>query len=162
MTRGTVLVVDDDPIVLEVTRERLEGAGYVVHIREEALGTSQWTAEFQPDIVLLDVNMPALTGLDLAQLLQEATSHQRHRDHSLLVDRVDRAASQAARDRRGGCDSEDGGYAALFGRVREAGGRELAGSVGRRRTRGVALRRARWETRVAHARLVIAGPHPRC
>jgi CheY-like chemotaxis protein len=64
-------VVDDDPIVLEVTRERLEQAGYVVHTREEALGTSQWTAEFQPDIVLLDVNMPALTGPDLAHLLKK-------------------------------------------------------------------------------------------
>ena len=71
MNRGTVLVVDDDPIVLEVTRERLEGAGYKVFTREEALGTSQWTAEFQPDIVLLDVNMPALTGPDLANLLKK-------------------------------------------------------------------------------------------
>jgi CheY-like chemotaxis protein len=71
VSRGTVLIVDDDPIVLEVTRERLEAAGYTVHIREEALGTSQWTAEFQPDIVLLDVNMPALTGPDLAQLLKK-------------------------------------------------------------------------------------------
>ena len=71
VTRGTVLVVDDDPIVLEVARERLEGAGYIVHTREEALGTSQWTAEFQPDIVLLDVNMPALTGPDLANLLKK-------------------------------------------------------------------------------------------
>jgi len=70
-SRRTVLVVDDDPIVLEVTRERLEGAGYIVHIREEAIGTSQWSAEFQPDIVLLDVNMPAITGLDLAQLMKK-------------------------------------------------------------------------------------------
>jgi len=72
VTKGrTVLVVDDDPIILEIARERLEGAGYVVHVREEALGTSQWTAEFQPDIVLLDVNMPALTGPDLAQLMRK-------------------------------------------------------------------------------------------
>jgi CheY-like chemotaxis protein len=72
--RRTVLIVDDDPIVLEVTRERLERAGYAVHVREEALGTSQWSAEFQPDIVLLDVNMPALTGLDLAQILKKQRS----------------------------------------------------------------------------------------
>ncbi|HET7538932.1 MAG TPA: response regulator [Polyangiaceae bacterium] len=72
--RRTVLIVDDDPIVLEVTRERLERAGYIVHVREEALGTSQWSAEFQPDIVLLDVNMPALTGVDLAQLLKKRRS----------------------------------------------------------------------------------------
>jgi CheY-like chemotaxis protein len=71
MSRGTVLIVDDDPIVLEVTKERLQGAGYQVHTREEALGTSQWTAEFQPDIVLLDVNMPALAGPELAQLLKK-------------------------------------------------------------------------------------------
>ncbi|HEY1532554.1 MAG TPA: response regulator [Polyangiaceae bacterium] len=71
MSRGTVLIVDDDPIVLEVTRERLEKAGYQVSTREEALGTSQWIAEFQPDIVLLDVNMPALAGPELAQLLKK-------------------------------------------------------------------------------------------
>jgi CheY-like chemotaxis protein len=71
MSRTSVLIVDDDPIVLEVTKERLEGAGYEVHTREEALGTSQWTAEFQPDIVLLDVNMPALAGPELAQLLKK-------------------------------------------------------------------------------------------
>jgi two-component system OmpR family response regulator len=57
--------------VLEVTKERLTGAGYTVHTREEALGTSQWTAEFQPDVILLDINMPALTGVDLAQLLKK-------------------------------------------------------------------------------------------
>ncbi|HWZ92830.1 MAG TPA: response regulator [Polyangiaceae bacterium] len=71
MSRGVVLIVDDDPIVLEVTRERLSDAGYTVFVREEALGTSQWTAEFHPDIILLDVNMPALTGIDLAQLLKK-------------------------------------------------------------------------------------------
>ena len=71
MSRGTVLIVDDDPSVLQVTQERLEGAGYTVHIRQEALGTSQWTAEFHPDVILLDLNMPALTGIDLAQLLKK-------------------------------------------------------------------------------------------
>lgn len=71
LSRGTVLVVDDDPTVLEVARERLESAGYAVHTREEAVGTTQWAADFQPDIVLLDVTMPALTGPDLAQLLKK-------------------------------------------------------------------------------------------
>jgi CheY-like chemotaxis protein len=70
MSRGMVLVVDDDPVVLEVTRERLEGVGYAVHTRQEAIGTSQWASEFQPDVILLDINMPALDGTDLAQLLK--------------------------------------------------------------------------------------------
>jgi PleD family two-component response regulator len=38
--RGKVLVVDDDPVILEVVRERLDAAGFDVYVREEALGTN--------------------------------------------------------------------------------------------------------------------------
>jgi CheY-like chemotaxis protein len=72
--RGKILVVDDDPIVLEVVRERLEGAGYAVYVRDEAIGTSQWVAREQPDFVLLDVMMPALSGGELGQLLKRSTA----------------------------------------------------------------------------------------
>ncbi len=73
--REVVLVVDDDLLVLEIVRERLEAAGYVVHTREQALGTSQWISSHQPDFILLDVNMPALSGTELAHLIRrrEAT-----------------------------------------------------------------------------------------
>jgi two-component system, OmpR family, response regulator len=68
--KAVVLVVDDDPIVLEIARERLVSAGYEVHTREEALGTSQWVMSHQPDFVLLDINMPALSGAELAMLIR--------------------------------------------------------------------------------------------
>jgi two-component system OmpR family response regulator len=71
VTRGSVLIVDDDPIMLEATRERLERLNYRVFTREDALGTSQWAAEFQPDVILLDINMPALAGTHLAQILKK-------------------------------------------------------------------------------------------
>jgi CheY-like chemotaxis protein len=69
--------VDDDPVILEVVRERLDGAGFDVYVREDALGTSQWVAREQPDFILLDVLMPALGGAELGQLLKRsaATSH---------------------------------------------------------------------------------------
>lgn len=72
-----VLVIDDDPIVLEVIRERLSGAGYQVVTREEALGTTQVVRDEQPDLVLLDVMMPALNGERIAELLRghKATQH---------------------------------------------------------------------------------------
>jgi CheY-like chemotaxis protein len=70
--RGKVLVVDDDPIILEVVRERLDAAGYDVYVRTEALGTSQWVAREQPDFILLDVMMPALSGGELGQLLKRS------------------------------------------------------------------------------------------
>ena len=66
----TFLVVDDDRVSLEVTRERLERAGFEVVTRESALGTSAFIMKEKPDYVLLDVNMPGLTGDALAKLLK--------------------------------------------------------------------------------------------
>ena len=66
----TFLVVDDDLATLEVTLERLERAGFVVVTRESALGTSAFIMKEKPDYVLLDVNMPGLTGDALAKLLK--------------------------------------------------------------------------------------------
>jgi len=69
-SKGSVLVVDDDPILLEVTRARLSRAGWEVFVRDHALGTAQWIAAHRPEIVLLDVSMPALTGDALAGVLR--------------------------------------------------------------------------------------------
>jgi DNA-binding response OmpR family regulator len=68
--RRHVLVVDDDAIVLEVVRERLEAAGYRVSTRRQELGTALWIATHRPDFVLLDVMMPALSGGEIASLVQ--------------------------------------------------------------------------------------------
>jgi response regulator NasT len=68
--RLLVLVVDDDLIALEVARERLERLGLDVATREQSLGTSRWILENKPDFVLLDLQMPALTGVELARLIR--------------------------------------------------------------------------------------------
>jgi CheY-like chemotaxis protein len=67
--RGRFLVVDDDIVALEVTRERLEDARFSVVTRSSALGTSAFIQKERPDYVLLDVNMPSLSGDALAKLL---------------------------------------------------------------------------------------------
>jgi CheY-like chemotaxis protein len=66
-----VLIVDDDPIVLEVTRERLVAAGYDVMVRESPVGTAAAIQREQVDIVILDVLMPGLRGDELARLLKK-------------------------------------------------------------------------------------------
>jgi CheY-like chemotaxis protein len=70
-TRGKILIVDDDPIVLRITQARLEGAGFEVVTRQEALGTSQVVLRERPDLVLLDMKMPGLDGDKIAQLLRQ-------------------------------------------------------------------------------------------
>lgn len=65
--RGRVLVVDDDPVALRLTRKRLERAGFEVHTRSEALGTTVAILELRPRFVVFDVQMPGLTGDQLAR-----------------------------------------------------------------------------------------------
>jgi CheY-like chemotaxis protein len=67
-----VLVIDDDPIALQVARERLESAGHEVLTREEALGAAQAVRDLAPELVLVDVLMPALGGEQIAALLGQS------------------------------------------------------------------------------------------
>jgi CheY-like chemotaxis protein len=66
----TVLVVDDDPIVLAAAEERIAGLGYEVITRDQVLGTSQWIVQNRPWVLLLDVMMPAMSGSELASFLR--------------------------------------------------------------------------------------------
>lgn len=65
-----VLVIDDDAIVLEIVRERLSEAGHEVVVRDEALGTNRAVREQAPDVILLDIMMPAINGERIIELLR--------------------------------------------------------------------------------------------
>jgi DNA-binding response OmpR family regulator len=66
-----VLVTDDDPEVLLLTTTVLERAGY------EVLGTStgnqclETLREYNPDLILLDVMLPDMSGVDLCRLIKD-------------------------------------------------------------------------------------------
>jgi len=65
----TILVIDDNAVVLEVTRSTLEQAGFRVVTRDRASGAVVAVLHERPDLVLLDVNMPNMTGDSLADIL---------------------------------------------------------------------------------------------
>jgi CheY-like chemotaxis protein len=67
----TVLVVDDDPISLRVTEAALARLGHRTLGRSAALGTTSLILRERPDVVVLDVSMPALPGDQLAALLRQ-------------------------------------------------------------------------------------------
>lgn len=76
-TRGKVLVIDDSEIVLDALRLALEQAGYSVTTQSSPFGTSAAVARTKPDIILLDVTMPGLGGVDIARLLRTTDAGRR-------------------------------------------------------------------------------------
>jgi len=67
-----ILVVDNDPKTLKVLKLRLENEGYYIITAMD--GEQAWEAfeQHQPDLILLDVNMPGMSGLELlAQVKQK-------------------------------------------------------------------------------------------
>jgi DNA-binding response OmpR family regulator len=64
-----VLVADDDPDILTMVQLRLERCGYTVLAARNGREAVELTGAHLPDLVVLDVAMPELSGLEaLAQL----------------------------------------------------------------------------------------------
>jgi diguanylate cyclase (GGDEF)-like protein len=63
---ATIMLVDDEPIIVEILKSVLEDAGYhrFIETSESTQALALLTAN-TPDLVLLDVNMPEVTGLDI-------------------------------------------------------------------------------------------------
>jgi DNA-binding response OmpR family regulator len=69
--RGTVLVVEDEPTIAEVVSRYLERAGYLTLVAsdgQEALATA---GERWPDLVVLDLMLPRIDGLEVMRRLRE-------------------------------------------------------------------------------------------
>jgi CheY-like chemotaxis protein len=70
MNRPRILVIDDDELHLFCTKELLEAEGYEVLVHMGALGATEQVLLDAPDLVLVDVNMPALSGEGLVAVLR--------------------------------------------------------------------------------------------
>jgi DNA-binding response OmpR family regulator len=66
-----VLLVDDDPDLLAVTGFALQQAGFLVVTASDGPAALEVFRREQPDLAVLDINMPRMTGFELAQKLRE-------------------------------------------------------------------------------------------
>jgi DNA-binding NtrC family response regulator len=69
----TIVVVDDCEVTLASTAETLERAGYRVITRERPAGCIAMMLQEKPDLVLLDVCMPTVSGDTLVKLFSKAS-----------------------------------------------------------------------------------------
>ena len=69
MSGSKVLVVDDDLEVRELLREFLGAKGYEVYAAESGAEALNTLDTFKPDVVLLDVSMPEMDGVETLQRL---------------------------------------------------------------------------------------------
>jgi two-component system response regulator ResD len=68
----TVLVVDDEPTIAEVVARYLERAGYETATAGDGLEALRLAADRRPDLIVLDVMLPGLGGLEVLRRLAEA------------------------------------------------------------------------------------------
>ena len=65
-----ILVVDDEPAIRALLREALESSGHRVLDAEDGAAGLEVALQERPDLVLLDIRLPKLSGLDVCRWLR--------------------------------------------------------------------------------------------
>lgn len=71
---STVMIVDDDPTAREALGAILEGEGYELRWAKDGIRALEMLKQLQPDLILLDVMMPAMTGFEVCQRIRATPS----------------------------------------------------------------------------------------
>lgn len=66
-----ILVIDDSQDILDVVKYLLLKAGYAVHTHSSGLGVQDKVTECNPDLILLDVNLPGKSGIEIYKELSK-------------------------------------------------------------------------------------------
>lgn len=100
-TRGRILVVDDNAMNLKLARILLSAEGFDVEIAADARETEAVLRSFTPHVILMDLQMPDVDGLELTRRLKASAEHS-----SIPVVALTAAAMRAdeERARAAGCD----------------------------------------------------------
>jgi two-component system CheB/CheR fusion protein len=90
-----ILLVDDYPDALEIWGLYLRSMGYEVRTAQDGLSAVESAHEFQPDVIVMDLELPEISGFEAARRLRSAAdtrgipmlaatgySGQKHRDQA--------------------------------------------------------------------------------
>jgi DNA-binding NtrC family response regulator len=74
MAAARVLVVDDDPAIRKIIADRMRAQGHEVEIAVDGEAALQAVADFDPELVLLDMKMPKKDGFEVLEALRRSES----------------------------------------------------------------------------------------
>jgi DNA-binding response OmpR family regulator len=72
-----VLIVDDDPTLIEMYRARMVAEGFAVELAHDGQEALAKAVETNPSIILLDMRMPNVTGLEVLEILRTTKATQK-------------------------------------------------------------------------------------
>ncbi len=70
-SKSTILVVDDNSQNLELLQAYLEDLGCAVVSAQDGVQAMKAVSEHKPDLILLDIMMPKMSGFEVCRLLKE-------------------------------------------------------------------------------------------
>jgi CheY-like chemotaxis protein len=71
----TILVIDDEPDILDIVRMTLEPEGYHVDTACDGLEALESLSRHTPDLILLDIKMPVMDGLAFSREYHSRYDH---------------------------------------------------------------------------------------
>lgn len=101
MSKKNILIVDDNPTTLKLLRLLMAAEGYEVQTASGSKDALTALYSFTPDVVLMDIQMPGMNGLQLTRLINLARGAKKIPVLAVSSDNTD-ASIEAAR--AAGCD----------------------------------------------------------
>ena len=72
-SKGTVLIVEDNPANVPHVRDFLKFKGLEVHVALGGIEGVEMTERLVPDVVLMDIQMPTVSGIDAINKIRAGT-----------------------------------------------------------------------------------------